>query len=391
MTVARPLRVALVAGEASGDLLGAALIYALRERLPEARFIGVAGPRMIAAGCEALAHCEELSVMGLAEILRHLPRLLRLRRRLLQAFADDPPDVFIGIDAPEFNLGLARRLKQRGLPTVQYVSPQVWAWRQGRVRHIASAVDLVLCLLPFEAAFYAQHAVRAEFVGHPLADQIPLQVDRAAARQQLGLPEQGSVVALLPGSRLGEVSRLGEAFAGAARLLAERAARGAPPLFIAPMANAAVGQVFAQQVAASGATVRLLDGQSRLALTAADAVLVASGTATLETLLHRRPMVVAYRVAALTAWVLRSLGLVKVSQFSQPNLLAGEPLVPEFIQEAVTPQALADALSAQLQTGPQQQHQLQVYERIHRQLRQDGARRAAEAVVELLRSRGLAV
>ena len=387
--MSRPLRVALVAGEASGDLLGAALITALRELYPDARFTGVAGPRMIAAGCSVLAHCEELSVMGLAEILRHLPRLWRLRRRLLQAFADEPPDVFIGIDAPEFNLGLARRLKQRGLPTVQYVSPQVWAWRQGRVNGIAAAVDLVLCLLPFEAAFYARHAVRAEFVGHPLADQIPLQVDRAAARVQLGLPEAACVVALLPGSRLGEVSRLGDAFAGAARLLAGRVAPSAQPLFIAPMASAAVGAVFAQQVASQGANVRLLDGQSRLALTAADAVLVASGTATLETLLHRRPMVVAYRVAPLTAWVLRGLGLVKVRYCSQPNLLADEPLVPEFIQEAVTPEALADALAQQLQAGPQHQHQQQVFADIHVQLRQDGARRAAQAVAELLRVRGL--
>jgi len=385
--MSRPLRVALVAGEASGDLLGAALITALRELYPDARFTGVAGPRMIAAGCSVLAHCEELSVMGLAEILRHLPRLWRLRRRLLQAFADEPPDVFIGIDAPEFNLGLAQRLKRRGLPTVQYVSPQVWAWRQGRVNGIAAAVDLVLCLLPFEAAFYARHAVRAEFVGHPLADQIPLQVDRAAARAQLGLPERACVVALLPGSRLGEVSRLGEAFAGAARLLAERAAP--PPLFIAPMASAAVGAVFAQQVAGQGASVRLLDGQSRLALTAADAVLVASGTATLETLLHRRPMVVAYRVAPLTAWVLRGLGLVKVRYCSQPNLLADQPLVPEFIQEAVTPEALADALEQQLQAGPHHQHQQQVFADIHAQLRQDGARRAAQAVAGMLRARGL--
>ena len=384
--MSRPLRVALVAGEASGDLLGAALITALRELYPDARFTGVAGPRMIAAGCSVLAHCEELSVMGLAEILRHLPRLWRLRRRLLQAFADEPPDVFIGIDAPEFNLGLARRLKQRGLPTVQYVSPQVWAWRQGRVNGIAAAVDLVLCLLPFEAAFYARHAVHAEFVGHPLADQIPLQVDRAAARAQLGLPEAACVVALLPGSRLGEVSRLGDVFAGAARLLAGREAQ---PLFIAPMASAAVGAVFAQQVASQGAKVRLLDGQSRLALTAADAVLVASGTATLETLLHRRPMVVAYRVAPLTAWVLRGLGLVKVRYCSQPNLLSDEPLVPEFIQEAVTPEALADALVQQLQAGPQQDHQQQVFADIHIQLRQDGARRAAQAVAGLLRARGL--
>jgi lipid-A-disaccharide synthase len=327
--------------------------------------------------------------MGLFEVLHHLPRLLGVRRAVVDAFRADPPDVFVGIDAPEFNLNLAPRLRRAGIPTVQYVSPQVWAWRQGRVNGIAAAVDLVLCLLPFEAAFYARHAVRAEFVGHPLADQIPLQVDRAAARVQLGLPEAACVVALLPGSRLGEVSRLGDVFAGAARLLAGRAAPGTQPLFIAPMASAAVGAVFAQQVASQGANVRLLDGQSRLALTAADAVLVASGTATLETLLHRRPMVVAYRVAPLTAWVLRGLGLVKVRYCSQPNLLSDEPLVPEFIQEAVTPEALADALVQQLQAGPQHDHQQQVFADIHVQLRQDGARRAAQAVAGLLRAHGL--
>jgi lipid-A-disaccharide synthase len=346
--VTRPLRVALVAGEASGDLLGAAFMTALRQLHPDVSFIGVAGPRMIAAGCTALAHSEELALMGVVEILRHLPRLLRLRRRIRSELLAQRPDVYIGIDAPEFNLGLARQLHQAGIVTVQYVSPQVWAWRQGRVRSIAEAVDLVLCLLPFEKAFYARHAVRAEFVGHPLADQIPLHSDRTAARSVLGLPEDATVIALLPGSRLGEVTRLGADFAATAALLSSQAAAGQAPLFIAPMATPKVREVFAAQVAATGAQVQLLDGQSRLALAAADAVLVASGTATLETLLTRRPMVVAYRLAPLTAFLAQRLGLVKVQHFSQPNLLAGEALVPEFFQSAVTPSALAEALSVQL-------------------------------------------
>ena len=383
----KPLRVALVAGEASGDLLGAALMQAFRTLRPDVKFVGVAGPGMIAAGCEALASSDELAVMGFVEPIRHLPRLYLLRRRLIREFLRDPPDVFVGIDSPAFNLGLARRLKRAGLPTVQYVSPQVWAWRQGRVRTMGEAVDLVLCLLPFEADFYARHAVKALFVGHPLADQIPLDIDRAAARQALGLPGDARVVALLPGSRLGEVTRLGADFAAASRLLAARAGTGLPPLFIAPMANERVRAVFASQVTAAGATVRLLDGQSRLALEAADAVLVASGTATLETMLCKRPMVVAYRVAPLTAFVARDMGLVKVRFCSHPNLLAEEALVPEFLQEAVTPAALAAALALQLDDADNRERLTARFRTIHASLRQGGARQAASAVLELLRER----
>ena len=377
--------IALVAGEASGDLLGAALITALREQRPELRFFGVAGPRMRAAGCEALADSEELAVMGLTEVLHHLPRLLKLRRRLRDAILARRPAVFIGIDAPEFNLGLAGWLKQRGLTTVQYVSPQVWAWRQGRVRHIGKAVDRVLCLLPFEVDFYARHAVTARFVGHPLADQIPLESDRAGARAALDLPQQGTVVALLPGSRLGEVERLGLDFARAAKLLA---ARRSPPLqFVAPMANARVRAVFERQVAQAGAAVQLIDGRSQQVLAAADVVLVASGTATLETLLTQRPMVVAYRLGAVTAFLLRTLGLVKVRHFSQPNLLAGEGVVPEFIQEQVTPENLARAVSAWLDDPAGVATLAARFEAIHRELRQDGARAAADVILELVGTR----
>ncbi|MBM4199490.1 MAG: lipid-A-disaccharide synthase, partial [Gammaproteobacteria bacterium] len=273
---AEPL-IALVAGEASGDNLGAALIAAIRERLPGARFVGVPGPRMREAGCEALAASEELALMGLAEILRHLPRLLRLRRRLIKELSARRPAVFVGIDAPEFNLGLARRLKQAGVPTVQYVSPQVWAWRQGRVRGIAESCDRILCLLPFEPDFFTRHGVASRFVGHPLADQFPLHADRSAARAALGYTESDEIVALLPGSRMGEVSRLATPFVGAAQWLAARR-RGVK--FIVPLTSIATRTHFESVLAPASAAlaIKVQDGQSRLALAAADVVLTASGT-----------------------------------------------------------------------------------------------------------------
>jgi lipid-A-disaccharide synthase len=338
---------------------------------------------MIAAGCESWAAAEELAVMGLSEVLGHLPRLLRLRAHLRARFRAARPDVFIGIDAPEFNLRLARQLKQAGIPTVQYVSPQVWAWRQGRVRTIGAACDLVLCLLPFETEFYAAHGVRAEFVGHPLADEIPLQPDRGAARAALGLPAAGTVIALLPGSRLGEVSRLATPFIAAAARLAQLRPDWR---YVAPMASAATREAFARQIAqVPGApAIQVLDGQAQRALAAADGVLVASGTATLETLLTGRPMVVAYRVSALTAFLVRTMGLVKVRYFSQPNLLAGRRLVPEFFQEQVSGPALADALLSQLEEPSNVQQLQQEFTAIHRTLRRGGAGRAADAILECL-------
>ncbi len=382
--------IGLVAGEASGDTLGAALICALRERLPEARFCGVAGPKMRAAGCEAWSEAEELAVMGLTEILRHLPRLLRLRRRLEQRFLKARPAVFIGIDAPEFNLRLERALKSRGLRTIQYVSPQVWAWRQGRVRRMHESCDLVLCLLPFESDFYRAHGVPARFVGHPLADQIPFDIDRSGARRTLGFDDAPAVIALLPGSRVGEAARLAGDFIGAARWLVERR----PGVrFVAPMATARVRAVFeaASKRVADAPAIVLLDGQAQLALAAADAVLVASGTATLETLLCRRPMVVAYRLGALTAFLLRRLGLVKVAHFSQPNLLLGRAAVPEFFQESVSAETLGAALLAQLDDSPERRRLLEDFAAVHRRLRAGGAAAAARAVVELLQSGKAAV
>ena len=379
---AAPL-IAIVAGEASGDNLGAALIAAIRKRVPNARFIGVPGPRMREQGCEALASSEELAVMGLVEILRHLPRLFSLRRRLLREFRERDVDIFIGIDAPEFNLGMARRLKADGIRTVQYVSPQVWAWRQGRVHEIGAACDRILCLLPFEPAFYERHGIAARFVGHPLADQFPLQTDRAAARRALGLPETGEIVAVLPGSRVGEVTRLASPFAGAAAWLASRR----PGVrFVAPMASAATRERFEAewQRCAPQTPVTIVDGRSRDVLAAADVVLVASGTATLETLLTRRPMVVAYRLGAITAFLLQRFGLVKVRFFSQPNLLVGREVVPEFFQGRANPETLGRALLEWFVEPARWAHLEREFEEVHLALRQDGAALAADAVVELL-------
>ena len=380
----RPLRVGMVAGETSGDQLGAALIAALRERVPQLQCFGVAGPKMCAAGCEAWAGAEELAVMGLAEVLHHLPRLLRLRAALRRRFLAARADVFIGIDAPEFHLGLAARLHRGGLKTVQYVSPQVWAWRQGRVRRIGRACDLVLCLLPFETAFYAEHGVRAVFVGHPLADQIPLDVDRGAARRSLGIAPSETVIALLPGSRVGEIERLGRDFIGAAAWLSERRPGWR---FLAPMATARAREVFQRKrsEAIDVPEITVLDGQAQQVLAACDGAIVASGTATLETLLSRRPMVVAYRLGALTAFLLRRLRLVKVPYFSQPNLLVGRALVPELVQEAVSAEALGAALLGRLSDEPYRAELAAEFDRVHRQLRRGGAARAAQAIIQCVR------
>jgi lipid-A-disaccharide synthase len=380
------LRIALVAGETSGDALGAALIEALRRRFPAAEFAGVAGAKMRGAGCAAWYSIDELAVMGLTEVIAHLPRLLRLRATLRRRLIDWRPDVFIGVDFKEFNLGLAKQLKRAGLTTVQYVSPQVWAWRQGRVRTIGESVDLVLCLFPFEPAFYREHGVSAAFVGHPLADQIPLEVDRAAARAQLGIDAHARVLAVLPGSRRGEVERLSGVFAQAAELLATRF----PGLVsVAPMVSPAVRDLFAKRCMqdAPGAKIRLLDGQARIALAAADVVLVASGTATLEAALSGRPMVVAYKLGHITAFLLRTLGLVKIRYFSQPNLLAGSELVPEFFQGAASAKNLAAALTRWIEQPAAVALVLKAFAAIHARLRCDGAERAAGEIAALLEAR----
>ncbi len=377
----RPL-IVLVAGEASGDNLGAQLITALRQRLPHARFAGIAGPRMIAAGCEAWERAESLAVMGLFEIIPHLPRLLRIRRNLVARVLAEKPAVYVGVDAKEFNLRLAPQLKASGIPTVQYVSPQVWAWRQGRVRTIGQAVDLVLCLLPFEKPFYDAYSVHAEFVGHPLADVVPMKMDAATARYQLGIPGEGQYIAVLPGSRQGEVSRLSPDFASTIAWLSKRR----PQLrFLAALSSEAARKVFEAALVRAGVReqVTLINGHAQAVMAASDVVLLASGTATLEALLVKRPMVVAYRLGMLTSFLLKHLKLFKAPFFAQPNLLAGRQLVPEYFNAEVRADVLGPAVLEQLERADREQL-VQTFASIHETLRRDASARAADAIVALL-------
>lgn len=383
------MRIALVAGEASGDLLGAGLIEEIRRRHPDAQFAGIGGPAMRAAGMVTWHDCSELAVMGLAEVLRHLPRLLRLRRETRRRVLDWAPDVFVGIDAPDFNLGLEKRLKANGLRTVHYVSPSVWAWREGRAKKIGRSADRVLCLFPMEPPIYARHGVDARFVGHPLADAIALVPDRDLARTRLGLPPGARVLALLPGSRLGEIARLLPAFLGAAQLLA----RDLPGLHIViPAANAACRSAIEDVLAAGDGAletgaISVLDGHAQAAMIASDVVLLASGTAALEALLAKRPMVVGYRISALTYRLVMSLGLMKVDRYSLPNVLANEPIVPELMQEDCTPEKLAAALRVWFD-DPEAVAGLQArYLAIHESLRQDASARAADAVLDLVNAK----
>ncbi len=409
----------LVAGEASGDLLGAGLIEALRERFPDARFAGIGGPRMIAVGLEAWYPAERLAVMGLTEVLRHLPGLLQIRRDVRRRTLALRPDAFIGIDAPDFNLALERKLKQAGIRTIHYVSPSIWAWREKRAQKIGQSADRVLCLFPMEPAVYAKHGVDARFVGHPLADAFALQPDQRAARDILGIPHDVPVLAMLPGSRLGEIHRLGADFMNAAALLAKEI----PGLHVvAPMANAACREAFAIEVAKAGFGIRddqpfgswkpgfgeqsddficravlsesqipnpesrpsisMIDGQSHIAMIAADAIVLASGTAALEAMLAKRPMVVAYRLAAMTYRIIKGFGLLKVNRYSLPNHLAGREIVPELMQDHCTPQALAEALRKPLMERRIEPELLDEYRRIHEMLRGGGDRSAAMAVAD---------
>jgi lipid-A-disaccharide synthase len=383
-----PLRVGLVAGEASGDTLGAGLISELRRLAPDAEFFGIAGPKMQSAGCAVWEPSESLAVMGLFEIVRELPRLFRLRARVRREFIQARPDVFVGIDAPEFNLRLARDLRRAGIPTVQYVSPQVWAWRQNRVRTMHESVDLMLCLLPFEKRFYDGQGVPAEFVGHPLADTIPLTVDRGRARAALNLAPDAQIVALLPGSRRGEVARLAEDFAKTARWLA---AERPDLVFVAPMASVEVRRLFAAALerVAPSVPVTLLDGQAQTALIAADVVLVASGTASLEAALSKRPMVVVYRLGSMTAWILRRLNLVKSKFFAQPNLLADRRVVGEYFQKEIVPESIGAELLMWLDDTPRREALEHEFLRIHLGLRCDASARAAQEVFALAGRRRL--
>ncbi|WP_199521936.1 lipid-A-disaccharide synthase [Pseudomonas protegens] len=369
------LRIALVAGEASGDILGAGLMRALKAQHPAVEFIGVGGPLMEAEGLVSYFPMERLAVMGLVEVLGRLRELLARRKKLIQTLIAEKPDVFIGIDAPDFTLNIELKLRQAGIKTVHYVSPSVWAWRQKRVLKIREGCDLMLTLFPFEARFYEEKGVPVKFVGHSLADAIPLEADRAAARAELGLPD-GPLVALMPGSRGGEVGRLGALFLDAAQRL--RAMRPGVR-FIMPCASPERRVQLEQLLANRDLPLTLLDGQSHKALAACDAVLIASGTATLEALLYKRPMVVAYRLAPLTFWILKRM--VKSPYISLPNLLAQRLLVPELLQDDATADALAQTLSPLIEGG---QEQTRGFDEIHRTLRRDASNQAAQAVLGLI-------
>lgn len=378
-----PLTIGIVANEPSGDQLGAALVRELSGLLPHARFIGVAGPKMQAAGCTGLLPLERLSVMGLVEVARHLPQLLLARRRLVQHFLRHPPAVLIGIDAPDFNLGLERRLRVHGIPTVHVVSPTVWAWRPGRVKTIRRSVDLLLSLFPFEESFLRQHGIPARYIGHPLADEILPTPDPLPARHRLGLSAEDRVIALLPGSRVSEMARLAEPFLRTASWCRQQ--RGSLR-FVVPLVNSRLRDMFLEhhRRVAPQLDLTLVDGQSREVIAASDIVLTASGTATLETLLTGRPMVVAYRVNALTYRLVTGLKLVKVPYIAMSNLLVGQELAPEFIQDRCQPELIGPALFRLLDDPHRIEYIRRRYRDIHRQLARHAARQAAEAIAALI-------
>jgi lipid-A-disaccharide synthase len=377
------LRVGVLAGETSGDILGSRLLAALHKRYPGLQIEGIGGPLMQAQGLQSLFPMERLSVMGFVEPLKRLPELLRIRRSVYRHFMANPPDIFIGIDSPDFCLRLEWKLRRAGIPTAHLVSPSVWAWRRGRIRKIGRAVDRMLCLFPFETAIYKQHAIAADFVGHPLADEIPPQIDRAAARAALGLPASGRLLALLPGSRGGEVNLLAPLFLAAA----QRLARADPELrFVLPAASAErMAQLEALLPAFQGLPLTLVQGRSREAMMAADAVLLASGTATLEALLVQCPMAVAYRMSPLS-WALVSR-LVKTPFAALPNILAGRALVPELIQDAVTVEALVGAVQPLLYNSHVTQEQRQGFAFVHQALALGFGERCADAVAAVLETR----
>lgn len=375
-------RVYLVAGELSGDILGAGLMQALRARHPQVEFRGMGGPRMEAQGLKSRFPLETLSVMGLVEVLKHLPELVRVRRTLREEALAWQPDVMIGIDAPDFNIGLEKQLRAAGVTTAHYVSPSVWAWRQGRVKKIASAVDAMLTLLPFEADFYHRHRVPVAFVGHPLADELPLENDRDAARRTLGLNADAPVLALLPGSRRNEIRFMGATFLDAVTLLCQR---HTGLQVVIPAATAQryteLGELLAGYPALAQ-QVTLLEGQAREAMVASDAVLLTSGTAALEAMLCHRAMLVAYKMAPATHWLAKRL--VKTQWISLPNLIAQESVVPELIQHAATPEAIAEQIS-QLLSDAKTRHALEArFAAMHATLQRTASERAAQAITALV-------
>lgn len=404
-TPSRPLRIGIVVGEASGDLLAASMIRELRQRHPDAQIAGIGGPLMASEGFDAWWDCSELSVMGIAEVLKHLRRLLKLRRAVLDRLVAWAPDVVVGVDAPDFNLGLERSLKDLGIPTAHYVSPSIWAWREGRAKKLKRSADLVLCLFPIEPPIYARYQASAAFVGHPLTDDFPLDPgpsDRDAALARLGLPGgEQRYLAVLPGSRMSEIRTLAPAFlVAAARFLTTHPGYRV----IVPEANAHTAAAFRavldgpiptgegwpevtqEEWAGLRAATTLASGDkiSHAAMMAADLVLLASGTAALECALAKRPMVVAYRVAPLTYFIAKTIGLVKVDRYSLPNILAGRPIVPELMQHDCTPDKILHQLDDLASNQSRADAMRSAFTEIHRSLGTRPAAAAADAVLGLI-------
>ncbi len=379
----RPLTIGLVAGETSGDILGAGLIRALKQQVPNARFVGVAGPLMQAEGCEAWYEMEELAVMGIVEVLGRLPRLLSIRKDLTQRFTELQPDIFVGIDAPDFNITLEGKLKSTGIKTIHYVSPSVWAWRQKRVFKIGRSTNLVLAFLPFEKAFYDRFDVPCRFIGHTMADAIALNPDKQAARERLNIPATSKCLALLPGSRHSEVEMLSADFLKTATLLSNHFT---DLQIVVPLVNQKRRQQFDEikQQVAPELNVHILDGQARDAMMAADATLLASGTAALECMLTKCPMVVGYRMKPFTFWLAQRL--VKTPYVSLPNLLAGKEIVKELLQDECQPEQLAAQLLPLLEGGEQVDALKQTFLQLHQLIRCDADKQAADAVLDLVRN-----
>ena len=378
----QPVTIGMVAGEASGDLLGAHLIAALRAHLPEARFIGIGGPSMQSQGLETLFPMERLAVRGYAEVLRHYPGLLWMRHKLRHALLKARPQLFIGVDAPDFNLGLEAGLKRAGVPVVHYVSPSIWAWRGGRIHTIARSADHVLTLFPFEEALYRKAGVPATYVGHPLADLIPEEDQTAASRNQLKIAPERKVIALLPGSRQSEMRYMARTFIETAKLLAQKIDR---VLFLVPLVSRETREIFETELYRADAAelpLTILFGHARDALAAADVALVASGTATLEAALLKKPMVIAYKMAGASWLLMRRMGYLPY--VGLPNILAGEFIVPELLQHDATPENLAQAMLNALNDTVVRARLAQRFAAIHRQLKRNTAEQAAKAVLPLL-------
>lgn len=376
-----PLRIGIVVGEASGDLLAADLCKELKRRQIPFSISGITGPELQQQGAHSLFPMERLSVMGLGEILKQLPQLLRCRRQIKEYFIAHPPDVFIGVDAPEFNLDLEKNLKKHGIRTIHYVSPSVWAWRRWRLKKIAKAVDLMLCLFPFEKRFYEEHKIPVKFVGHPSADEIPLTSDNLAARRKLGLPESASMVAILPGSRCNEINYLGELFLYTAKNCCQQ---NPQLVFVVAMINEEREQQFLQLAKKITPTLPLyvVRGQSHQVMAAANVILLASGTATLEAMLLKKPMVVAYRMSQLSYWMAKLL--IQVDYIALPNLLAKKLLVPEFIQEKATVENLSQALFYYLNNSDSVSKLEKEFLVLHQQLRCHASKQAVDAVLKML-------